>query len=73
MTNEEISKNIKKCKNCGAEFYSVKDEYKCTKCGYINRVKKCKYKKHCGFRRAFGYCIKQIGEECTFKQGGGRQ
>ena len=27
---------------------------------------KCKHKKKCGFYRAFGYCIKQIGEECTF-------
>ena len=31
---------------------------------------KCKHKKKCGFYRAFGYCIKQIGEECTFKGGG---
>ena len=29
-------------------------------------ILKCKHKKKCGFWRAFGYCIKQIGEECTF-------
>lgn len=29
-------------------------------------MKKCKHRKYCAFRRAFGYCIKQIGEECTF-------
>lgn len=25
---------------------------------------KCKHIKYCPFRRAYGYCIKQIGEEC---------
>ena len=27
-------------------------------------MSKCKYRKKCGFYRVFGYCIKQIGEEC---------
>ena len=30
-------------------------------------VNKCKHKRKCGFYRAFGYCIKQIGEECIYK------
>lgn len=31
------------------------------------KVTKCKHRKKCAFVKAFGYCIKQIGEECTFK------
>ena len=34
---EEIEKNIRKCKNCGMEIYSVKEEFKCTKCGCVNK------------------------------------
>ena len=37
MTEQEIKKNIHICKNCGSEYYSVKEEFKCTKCGYVNR------------------------------------
>ena len=28
--------------------------------------KYCKHIKYCLFKRAFGYCIKSIGEECEF-------
>ena len=34
---EQIEKNIRKCKNCGTEIYSVKEEFKCTKCGRLNK------------------------------------
>ncbi len=44
MNKEEIEKNIRKCKNCNTEFYSVKEEFKCTKCGYINCVEEYKSK-----------------------------
>lgn len=27
---------------------------------------KCPHIKYCLFRRAYGYCIKSIGEECHF-------
>lgn len=27
---------------------------------------KCPHRQECAFRRAFHYCIKQIGEECDF-------
>jgi ribosomal protein L37E len=37
---EEIKKDIKKCKNCGAEYYSIKKEFKCTKCGCVNKEEK---------------------------------
>lgn len=33
-------------------------------------LKECKYRKKCGFYRAFGYCIRQIGEECKDYKGG---
>ena len=33
----EQARNIQKCKSCGSEYYSVKEEFKCTKCGYVNR------------------------------------
>ena len=33
----ENEKNIRKCKNCGAEMYSTKEEFKCTKCGCKNK------------------------------------
>ena len=41
MTNEqrleEIKKNIRNCKQCGYEYYSIKDEFKCFKCGFVNK------------------------------------
>lgn len=31
---------------------------------------KCKNRKRCGFYLAFGYCVKEIGENCTdYKEG----
>lgn len=34
---------------------------------------KCKYYKKCAFRKAFGYCAKQIGEDCpVILEGGGK-
>ena len=38
--SEEIKKNIYKCKQCGYEYYSIKDEFKCYKCGFVNKNKK---------------------------------
>ena len=37
MTIEEIKKHIHICKNCGYEYYSTKEEFKCTKCGFVNK------------------------------------
>lgn len=33
----ENAKNIHICKQCGTEIYSVKEEFKCTKCGCVNK------------------------------------
>lgn len=37
MTEQEIKNHIKKCKNCGTENYNVNNEFKCTKCGCVNK------------------------------------
>lgn len=34
----------------------------------MSKKKKCPHYRYCMFRRAYGYCIKHIGEECTFYQ-----
>lgn len=33
---------------------------------------KCKNRKRCGFYRAYGYCIRQIGEDCKDYKAGGK-
>ena len=34
---EEIKKHIYTCEKCGAEFYCLREEFKCTKCGHLNK------------------------------------
>lgn len=36
LTPEEIKKHTYTCKNCGAEYFCMREESECLRCGYTN-------------------------------------
>lgn len=36
---KEIEKHVYKCENCGREQYTLAEEFTCTKCGHLNKIR----------------------------------